>query len=63
MNLDKQYSKVIRKGDVRGKFYYKIQHRDIIYAKKQNYFPSTNIEFKSDFLTAQERDEGNWKLI
>ena len=61
MNLDKQYSKVITKGARRGKFYYKLQHRDIIYANKPNYFPAKNIEFKSDFSTSQERDEGNWK--
>jgi hypothetical protein len=39
MDLDKQYSKVIAKGARRGKFYYKIQHRDKLYAKRPNHVP------------------------
>jgi hypothetical protein len=61
MNLDKQYSKILKKGARHGKHFYKILFRNILYAKKPNFFPSNNIEVKSQFPTAQARDEGNWK--
>ena len=61
MDLDKQYSKILKKGARDGKHFYKIQHRDKLYAKGPNFWPAKNIEVKSDFPTAQARDEGNWK--
>ena len=55
-----QYSNVKRVGENKGKFYYNIEFRDRLYAKP-DFFPKSNRKYESGFLTAQARDEGNWK--